>query len=104
LVAPPGNRSDQLSVRAKGFAQCRNLARQAVLFDDPAPPDAAQQLVFADDRPGLLDQRHQQVEGAPTEPYGSAVGEQFAAMRQDAERAEVDDRRWVRLANHDGRL
>jgi hypothetical protein len=32
------------------------------------------------------------------------VGEQLAAMRQDAEVAKFDDRRRVRQANHDRQL
>jgi hypothetical protein len=63
-------------------------------------PDPAQQLVLADHSPRLVDQRHQQVEGAAAESYRPAFGEQLAAMRQDAEVAKSDDRRRVRQADH----
>jgi hypothetical protein len=44
--------------------------------------------------------RQQQVEGAAAERYRPAFGEQFAAMRQDAEVAKFDNRRRVRQADH----
>jgi len=49
----------------------------------PASPDAAHQLVLADDRPRRLDQRHQQIESASAEFDRPAIREKFAAMRHD---------------------
>jgi hypothetical protein len=66
-------------------------------------PDAAQELVLANDRPRRLDQRHKHVESPPAEPYWPIIGEQLAAMRQDSEVAEFDERRRVGQANHDRR-
>ena len=96
LIALPGNRLDQLAVRPEGLAQRRNLVLQPVFRPDPA-----QQLVLADHSPRRLEQRQQQVEGASAEPYRLAFGEELAAMRQDAEVAELDDRRRVGRAKHD---
>jgi hypothetical protein len=104
LVAPPGDRADQPAVGCKDFAQRSDLARQPVLVDNPALPDAAQELVLADDRPRRLDQRHQHIESPSAKPYRPAVGEQLAAMRQDTEVAKFDDRRRVGKANHGRRL
>ena len=65
---------------------------QIALFDDPARPDAADQLVFADDRPIGLDQRNEHIEATAAELYRPAVGKNFAAMRHDPETAELDAR------------
>jgi hypothetical protein len=69
------------------------LGTKIALFDDPARPDAADQLVLPDHHSVRLDQRHQQIKGAAAESYRPAVGENFAAMRQDPETAELDARR-----------
>src|SRR6516164_2675872 len=98
LVTSPGNRPDQLAVRAKGFAQCGNLALQPVFFDDPVRPDPAQQLVLTNHSPWGLNQRQQQVEGTAAESHRPALDEQLAATRRDAEAAKFDDRRRVRRA------
>ena len=45
-----------------------------------------------------------QIEGAPAELYRPAVDENFAAMRQDPETAELDARRRFRDGIHDDRL
>ena len=50
LVAAPGDGADELAIGAKGFAERDNLARQPVLFDDPALPNLIQQPVLADHR------------------------------------------------------
>jgi len=92
LITASRDRPDQVTIRTEGFAQYRNRALQAVLLDDPAGPDAAHQLVLADDSPRRLDQRHQHVEIAAAEFDRSAVGKKFAAMRHDPETAELDDR------------
>jgi hypothetical protein len=44
------------------------------------------------------------IEGASAEPYRPAFGEQLAAMRQNAEVAKFDDRRWIRQAKHGRQL
>ena len=100
LVASPGDCPDQLAVGAKGFAKRDNLAREPVLFDDPALPNLVQQLVLADHRSRGFDQRHQHIESPAAEGYRPAFGEQLAAMREDAEVAEFDARRRVGRANH----
>ncbi|HYZ24138.1 MAG TPA: hypothetical protein VE690_18465, partial [Rhodopila sp.] len=48
---------------------------------------------LADDA-ARLDQRHQNVEGAPAELDGLAVSEELTAMRQHLETAERDAGRW----------
>src|SRR5207248_9456445 len=83
LVTSPRNRTDEVTIRAEGFAQRGNRALQAVFLDGPASPAAAHQLVFADDSPWRLDQRHQHVEIASAEFDRPAVSQQVAAMRPD---------------------
>jgi len=92
LVAAPGNRADEVW-DPQGCAERLDLSSQVALFDDPAWPNAAHQLVLADDRPVGLDQRHEHVVGAPAELYRPTVGKNFAATRQDPETAELDARR-----------
>jgi hypothetical protein len=79
------------------FAQRRDLNLEAAFLDDPPPPDSLHQLVLADDFAMGLDEGHQHIKRSPTEFDWLAVGKQFAAMRQDPERAELDHR-------HDGNL
>src|SRR4029077_19058499 len=40
-----------------------------------------------------LDQRHKNIKGTPADPDRLAVDQKLAAMRQDLETAELDDRR-----------
>ena len=63
---------------------------EAAFLDDPPGPDAPHQLVLAEDIAMGLDERHQHVERPPTELDRLAIGEQFAAMRQDLKAAELD--------------
>ena len=65
-------------------------------------PGAADQLVLANDLPVSLDQRHQHVVGPAAELYRPVVGENFAAMRQDPETAELDARRRFGHGIHGG--
>jgi hypothetical protein len=54
LITSTGNRVDQLAV-CQSYAQCLDLGAQIAFFDDPPRPDAADQLVLADDRAVGLD-------------------------------------------------
>jgi hypothetical protein len=83
LVASPRNRPDEVAICAEGFAQRGNSALPGVFLDDPASPDAAHQLVLADDSPCRLDQHHQHVEIASAEFDRPVVGEKLAAPRHD---------------------
>ena len=65
---------------------------QIVLLDDPTRPDPADQIGLADDRPVGLDERDEHIESAPAELYRPTVGENFAALRQDSETAELEAR------------
>ena len=78
------------------------MGPQIAFLDHPAGPNSAHQLVPADDRPVGLDQRDKQVVGAATEFYRPAIGENFAAMRQDPETAELDARRRFGHGIHGG--
>ena len=80
------------------------LGVQIVVLDDPARPNAAHQLVLADDGPVGLDQHHEHVESTPAEFDQSAVGENFTALRQDPETTELEARRWVGYGIHGRRL
>jgi hypothetical protein len=101
LIAATGDRTDQVGV-GQSYAERPDLGAQIALFDDPTRPGAADQLVFADDGPVGLDQRHKHVEGAPAELYRPTVGKNFAAMRQDPETAELDARRRFGHGIHGG--
>jgi hypothetical protein len=80
------------------------LGVQIVLLDDTARPHPAHQLVFADDGPVGLDQRHEHIESTPPELHRPAVGENFAALRQDPETAELEARRRFGYGIHGRRL
>jgi hypothetical protein len=49
----------------------KSCDRLPVLIDDPALPDAAQELVLADHRPRRRNQPRQHVEGAAAEPLSA---------------------------------
>jgi hypothetical protein len=70
------------------------------LFSSTIRPgqDAADQLVFTDDGPVGFDQHHEHIESKP------AVGENFAALRQDPETAELEARRRLGYGIHGRRL
>jgi hypothetical protein len=54
LVAAAGDRADQVVVR-QGDAERSDLGAQIALLDDPARPNATDQLALVDDRPVGLD-------------------------------------------------
>ena len=88
----------------QGRAEGPDLGAQIAFLDDPTRPDAADQLVLADNRPVRVHQCHEYVEGAPAEFDRLSVGENFAAMRQDPETAELDARRRFGYRIHGRRL
>jgi GH15 family glucan-1,4-alpha-glucosidase len=49
LITAPGDRPDEIPVRAESGAQCRNLNLQIVLLDDAIRPYALHQGVLTDD-------------------------------------------------------
>jgi hypothetical protein len=77
---------------------------QIIRVDDPARPDAADQLVFADDGPVGLDQHHDDIESTPAELHRPAVGENFATLRQDPKTTELEARRRFGHGTHGRRL
>jgi hypothetical protein len=103
LVTATRDRADQVWF-PQGQAERPDLGPQIAFFDDPARPDPADEVVFADDGSVGPDQRHEYVEGAPAELNRPAVGENFAAMRQDPETAELDARRRFGHGIHSGGL
>jgi hypothetical protein len=100
LVAAPGDGADQIPLCAKGSAQCRDLGLQAVFLDDAVWPHPRHQRVLGDNPAARLDQRHQDVEGAPAELDRPAVGEQLAAVRRYPETSEREARRCFGSAFH----
>jgi hypothetical protein len=76
------------------------------LFSSTIRPgqDAADQLVFTDDGPVGFDQHHEHIESKPAELHRPAVGENFAALRQDPETAELEARRRLGYGIHGRRL
>src|SRR6516165_6963041 len=103
LIAAAGDRADQVWV-SQSCTEGRDLGAQIAFFDDPAGPDTADQLVLADNGTAGLDQRQEHIKGASAEFYRPAVGEDFAAMRQDPETAELDARRRFGHGIHGGIL
>jgi hypothetical protein len=91
LVTPTHNRPDQVALR-ESLAQRLYLGVQVAVLDDPARPDPAHQLVFADDGAICLNQCHEHIESTPAELHRPAVGEHFATLRQDPETAELEAR------------
>ena len=68
---PIGNHRHQLAVGAKAFAQRGSLVPDCRFgFDDPALPDAAEELVLADHRPRRLNQHHT----SKARPPGQSAG------------------------------
>src|SRR5258708_38971158 len=65
LITAPGDRPDEIAVRAESGAQCRNLNLQIVLLDDAIRPYALHQSALADDRSLRIDQCHEHVKSAP---------------------------------------
>ena len=92
LIAAAGDRADQIWV-SQSCTEGPDLGAQIAFFDDPAGPNAADQLFLADNGPVRLDQRKEYIKGASAELYRSTVGENFAAMRQDPVTTELDARR-----------
>ena len=86
------------------YAQRLDLGAQITLFDDPAGPSAADQLVLADDCSVRLDQCHEDVKSAPAEFDRATVCENFSAMRRDPETAELDARRCFGHGIHEARV
>ena len=70
------------------MVQTRHCA--IVLFYHRVGPDAAQELVFADERAARLDQDHQYIEGTAAKLDGEPIGAELAAVRQQPEPAELD--------------
>jgi hypothetical protein len=87
-IAAAGHGGDGLG--ADDLAQRRHLHRQVVLLDNHALPDAAQQLVLADDTVAVLDQRRQQVEGPGADLRRLTVDQQPALGRGPLEAAESE--------------
>jgi hypothetical protein len=69
------------------------LGLKGVFLNVAVGPDPAHQRVLAEDSPASLDQRHENIKGTPADPDRSAVEQKLAAMRQNPEAAELDDRR-----------
>ena len=103
LVTATHYRPDEVMVR-ESLAQRLYLGVQIVLPDDPARPDPAHQLVFADDGPVGLDKHDERIESAPAEFNRPAVGENRAALREDRETPELEARRRFGYRIHGRRL
>jgi hypothetical protein len=93
LVTASGERTDQIAIRTESGTQSRNLQLQIIFLDDPIGPHAGHQSIFGNYCSPRLDQRHQQVKGAPAELDRPAIGEQLAATRQQQKAPERDARR-----------
>src|SRR5215831_14774110 len=103
LVATTNDGPNEVMAR-ESLAQGLYLGVQIIVLDDPARPDAANQLVFADDGPVGLDQRHKDIESTPAERQRPTVDEKFAVPRRDPEPAELEARRSFGSGIHGRRL
>jgi len=103
LVTATNNIPNEVVIR-ESLAERLYLGVKIVVLDDPARPDPAHQLVFADDRPAGLDQHYENVESTPAESYRPTIGENFAALRQDPETTEFEARRRFGYGIHGQRL
>src|SRR5215831_14598044 len=103
LVTATNNIPNEVVIR-ESLAERLYLGVKIVVLDDPARPDPAHQLVFADDRPVGLDQHQKHIESTPTEFQRATVGENFAALRQDPKATEFEARRRFGYGIHNRRL
>jgi hypothetical protein len=103
LVTATNDGPNEVVVR-ESLAQRLYLGVQIIVLDDPARPDPAHQLVFADDRPVGLDQQQKHIESTPAEFHPPTVGENFAALRQDPKATEFEARRRFGYGIHNRRL
>src|SRR5215471_14019728 len=103
LVAATDDGPNEVVVR-ESPAQCFYLGLEIVVLNNPAWPDPAHQLVFADDGPVGLDQHDENIESTPAEFHRLTVGEHFAALRQDPETTEFEARRRFGCGMHGRRL
>jgi len=69
-------------------------------WEEPAPTGVVDETTVAAASRGF-DQGHQHIERPAAERYRPSAGKQLAAMREDAEVAELNARRCVGLANHE---
>jgi hypothetical protein len=81
---------DDVTVRAKGFAQCRDLKPDVLFRHEDARPHPAHELLVSDERAVGLQQDQQEIEGARAELNWNAVGEQLSPAQQNAETAEFE--------------
>jgi hypothetical protein len=58
-----------------------------------APQDAPHQRILAQNVAARLDKRHQHLEGTPAELDRPAFDEDLAAIRENRDASELDDRR-----------
>src|SRR5712671_7526573 len=84
--------ADKVSVFAKSLAQRGDLNLQILLRDNDAWPHTTQELVFGDQRSVSLQQDQEEIEGARSQLYRHAVGDQLALAQQHAETAECERR------------
>jgi hypothetical protein len=68
-VAAPTDRPDQVTVRPKDVAQCRNLSLKGVFLNVAVGPDAAYQRVLPDDSPDIMGFFSRGLAEAPSGPY-----------------------------------
>src|SRR3989442_15312937 len=89
-----------MAIGAEHLAQRGDLGLEVVLLDDPVGPDAAHQLVLADDGGPGVDEGEERGEGTTTELDQRAVDEELAAIPHDLEAAERQDRGRAALPAH----
>ncbi len=62
LIAAPGHRPDEIAIGAKELSEPGDLGREVIFFDHSVRPDAAHELVFAEDRAASVEEGHQRIE------------------------------------------
>lgn len=73
---------------AKSFAECRDMAREIVFFDDCIGPDQLEQSVLLDNLAAPLDQDEQNLERFERQYNRNAIATKTARHRIGDDRAE----------------
>jgi hypothetical protein len=76
-------------LRPEHLAQGRDLHLQVVFLDDEPRPDQVEQLVLGEDAVAVVDERHEDVEGAAAERGRLALDEQLPLGRPDHHRPKT---------------
>jgi len=78
------------------------LGREVIFFDHSVRPDAAHELVFAEDRTASVEEGYQCIERPTAEFDRATIGQQLAAIRDDLKSAKFNADRIFRPSHREG--